>query len=88
MSLNKEHINSILSWNYLWNKSLTDQKCWDRPQLSLAKTETKGLNIEKKLMTIVLGGWVLTTNSIELEIGNWSKRDLDVENLNLDHEKM
>ena len=45
-------------------------------------------NTEKKLMTIVLGEWGLTTDSAEMEIGNRSKRDLDAENLNLHHEKM
>ena len=39
-------------------------------------------------MTIVIGESGLTTESVELKIGNRSKRDLDAENLNLHHEKM
>ena len=58
------------------------------PQLGLAKLKLKTKNTEKKLMTIVLEEWGLTTDSTELEIGNRSKRDLDAENLNLHHEKM
>ena len=58
------------------------------PQLGLAKLKLKTKNTEKKLMTIVLGEWGLTIDSTELKIRNWSKRDLDAENLNLHHEKM
>ena len=58
------------------------------PQLDLAKLKLKTKYTEKKLMTIVLREWGLTTDSAELEIGNRSKRDLDAENLNLHHEKM
>ena len=39
-------------------------------------------------MTVVLEEWGLTTESAELEIENLSMRNLDVENLNLRHEKM
>ena len=38
-------------------------------------------------MTVVLGECEFTTDSVELEIGNQSKRDLDTEKLNLHHEK-
>jgi len=58
------------------------------PQLSLENLKLKTKITEKKLMTIVLEEWGLTTDSAELEIGNRSKRDLDDENLNLHHEKM
>ena len=58
------------------------------PQLDPTKLKLKTKNTEKKLMTIILGEWGLTTDSAELEIGNRSKRDLDAENLNLHHEKM
>ena len=39
-------------------------------------------------MIIDLEEWVLTTEFVELEIENWYISDLDVENLNLHHEKM
>ena len=54
----------------------------DRPHLSLAKTETKRLNMEKKFMNIIFGEWGLTIGFAKLEIGNWCKRNLDVENMN------
>ena len=52
------------------------------------KTKTKWLKTEKKLMIVVLGEWVQTTESAELKIGNCSMHDLDAEDLNLHHEKM
>lgn len=39
-------------------------------------------------MTIVLEYWELNIYYTELEIGNWSKSDLDAENLNLRQKKM
>ena len=38
-------------------------------------------------MPLVLEEWGLTTDDAELKNGNWSKRDLDAENLNLHHER-
>ena len=68
--------------------SKIEYKYWDKPQLNLAKTKTKWLKTEMKLMTVVLGEWVLTTEFVELEIRKSIYDDLDAENLNLHHEKM
>ena len=57
------------------------------PQLSLENLKLKDWKL-KDDMTIVLEEWGLTTDAVELEIGNRFKRDLDAENLNLHHEKM
>ena len=50
------------------NSLLTRLEILGQDQLNLAKTETKWLKTEMKLMTVVLGEWGLTTESTKLEV--------------------
>ena len=53
-----------------------------------SKTKTKVLNTEENLITICPFRMRLTAESAKMEIGNQSKRDKGVKNLNLHHEKI
>ena len=53
-----------------------------------SKTETKGKKYGKKLMTIFLEQWGLTTDFTKHEIRFWSKSEQNIKNPNLHDEKM
>ena len=58
-------MNLTMSENSLY----TRLEILGQAQLNLAKTETKWLKTEMKLMTVVLGEWWITTEIAELEVG-------------------
>lgn len=53
------------------------------PQANSSKTETKTKKDRIENMPLVLKKWGLTIDTVELEIGNQSMRDLNGEDLNI-----